>query len=164
MQTVLTALVAILVFGLLFVVGKIILRGAFGYALELKRVIATIARDMELYADTVLQCEPEEQQAWRAKFRKHACSLREKVAFISWYQIFQTIFRLPSKDAVLEASHQLMRHSDHRAESSAEHLPDETIKELLGIKTPPQRAADRVHGKELPVWGTTKRLPYRDSN
>jgi len=51
-------------------------------ALELKRLIRTIAHDMDFYANSFLQFKPEEQQAWREKFREHAYSLREKPAFI----------------------------------------------------------------------------------
>ena len=135
MQIALAALVTILVGALTLLVGQIIVRGALEHALELKRLIGTIAHDMDFYANRFLQCKLEEQQAWRDKFRKHACSLREKLAFITWYRIFESIFRLPPKNAVLEASHQLIGYSNRPAEPPWEHLPDEKIKELLRIKT-----------------------------
>jgi hypothetical protein len=134
MQIALTALVTILVGALTLVVGQIIVSGALDHALELKRLIGTIAHDMDFYATKFLQCKPEEQQAWRAKFREHAYSLRDKLAFIIWYRIFETIFRLPPKNAVREASYQLIGYSNHPAEPPWKPLPEE-IKELLRIKT-----------------------------
>ena len=135
MQITLTALVTILVGALTLVVGQMIVCGALEHALELKRLIGTIAHDIDSYAHRFLKCNPEEQQAWREKFRKHACSLREKLAFITWYRIFEIIFRLPPKNAVREASYQLIGYSNRPAEPPWEPLPDEKIKELLRIKT-----------------------------
>ena len=135
MQIVLTALVTILVGVLSLVVGQIIVSGALDHALALKRLIGTIAHDMDFYANRFLQCKPKEQRAWREKFREHAYSLREKLAFIIWYRILQTIFRLPSKNAVREVSDQLFGYSNRPAEPPWKPLPDEKIKELLGIKT-----------------------------
>jgi hypothetical protein len=140
MQIALTALVTILVGALTLVVGQIIVSGALDHALELKRLIGAIAHDMDFYANRFLQSKPEEQQAWREKFREYAYSLREKLAFIIWYRILETIFRLPSKNAVLEASYQLIECSNRPNEPPWKSLPDEKIKELLRIKT--QRFAD----------------------
>jgi hypothetical protein len=109
--------------------------GALDHALELKRLIGIIAHDMDFYANRFLQCKPEEQQACREKFREHAYSLREKLAFIIWYRILETIFRLPPENAVREASYQLIEYSNRPAEPPWEPLPDEKIKELLRIKT-----------------------------
>jgi hypothetical protein len=97
MQIALTALVTILAGALTLVVGQIIASGALDHALELKRLIGTIAHDMDFYANRFLQCKPEEEQAWRKKFSEHAYSLREKLAFIIWYRIFEILFRLPPK-------------------------------------------------------------------
>ena len=133
MQIALTALVTILVGALALVVGQIIVSGTLDHALELKRLIGTIAHDIDSYANRFLQCDPEEQQAWRKKFREHAYSLREKLAFIIWYRILETIFRLPPKNAVREASDQLMGYSKSSSRTALEALPDEKIKELLRI-------------------------------
>jgi hypothetical protein len=133
MQIALTALITIFVGALTLIAGQIIMRGALENALELKRLIGTIAHDLDFYADRLLQCSSEEQQAWRDKFRKHACSLREKLAFITWYRLFEIIFRLPPKNAVRDA-YQLIGYSNCPA-SPSECLPDEKIKELLRIKT-----------------------------
>jgi hypothetical protein len=51
MQIALTAFVTILVGALTFVVGQIIIRGALEPALELKRLIGTIAHDIDFYAN-----------------------------------------------------------------------------------------------------------------
>ena len=134
MQVALVALVTILVGALTLVAGQILVRGTLEHTLELKRLIGTIAHDMDFYANRFLQCNPEEQQAWRDKFRKHACSLREKLAFITWYRIFEVIFRLPPKNAVREASRQLIAYSNRRAQPPWACFPGEKIKELLRLK------------------------------
>jgi len=135
MQIALTALVTILAGALTLVVGQIIVSGALDHALELKRLIGTIAHDMDFYANRFLQCKPEEEQAWRKKFSEHAYSLREKLAFIIWYRIFEILFRLPPKNAVREASYQIIGYSNRPTEPHWKPLPDEKIKELLRIKT-----------------------------
>ena len=134
MQVALTSLVTILVGAPTLVVGQIIVSGALDHALELKRLIGTIAHDMDFYADR-LRCKPEEQQAWRDKFREHAYSLQEKLAFIIWYRTLETIFRLPPKNAIREASYQLLEYSNRPAEPPWKPLPNEKIKELLRIRT-----------------------------
>jgi hypothetical protein len=82
MQIVLTAFVTILVGALTLVAGQITVRGAIEPALELKRLIGTIAHDIDFYANRFLLATPNEQQEWRDRFRKHACSLREKLTVI----------------------------------------------------------------------------------
>ena len=134
MQIALPALVTILVGALTLVVGQIIASGTLDHALELKRLIRTIAHDMDFYANRFLQNESEEQQAWREKFSEHAYALREKLAFIIWYRILETIFRLPPENAVREASHQLLGYSNRPAEPPWERLLHEKIRELLRIK------------------------------
>ena len=133
MQIALTALVTVLVGALTLVVGQIIVRSALEPALELKRLIGTIAHDLDFYANRFLTAAPEEQQEWRDRFRKHACSLREKLTVIIWYPIFGRIFQLPTENAVREASHQLIGYSNRPAEPPWERLPDTRIKELLRI-------------------------------
>jgi hypothetical protein len=83
MQVALTALVTVLVGALTLVVGQIIIRGALEPALELKRLIGTIAHDMDFYANRFLTAAtPDEQREWRDRFRRHACSLQEKLTVI----------------------------------------------------------------------------------
>lgn len=135
MQIALTALVTILVGAVTLVVGQIIVRGALEPALELKRLIGTIAHDMDFYANRFLLATPDEQQEWRDRFRKHACSLREKLNVIMWYPFLEHIFRLPPENAVREASHQLIGYSNRPAEPPWDRLPDANIRELLRIKT-----------------------------
>ena len=135
MQIALTALVTILVGALTLVVGQIIIRGALEPALDLKRLIGTIAHDMDFYANRFLTATPDEQREWRDRFRKHACSLREKLTVIIWYPIFESVFQLPPKNAVRDATYQLIGYSNRPAEPPWERLPDDRIKELLRIKT-----------------------------
>jgi len=135
MQITLTALVTILVGALTLVVGQIIVRGAIEPALELKRLIGTIAHDLDFYANRFLTATADEQREWRDRFRKHACSLREKLTVIIAYPIFEKIFQLPPENAVREASHALIGYSNRPAEPPWERLPDDRIKELLRIKT-----------------------------
>jgi hypothetical protein len=71
MQIALTALVTIFVGALTLVIGQIIIRGALEPALELKRLIGTIAHDMDFYANRFLTATPDEQREWRDRFRKH---------------------------------------------------------------------------------------------
>ena len=138
MQIALTALVTILVGALTLVVGQIIIRGVLEPALELKRLIGTIANDLDFYANRfVLPLEDEQwvekQREWRDLFRKHACSLKEKVTVILWYQACASIFKLPPENDVWTASHQLMLYSNRPSEPSGERLPDAKIKTLLRI-------------------------------
>ena len=135
MQIALTALVTILVGALTLVIGQIIIHGALEPALELKRLIGTIAHDMDFYANRFLTATPDEQREWRDRFRKHACSLREKLTVIIWYPIFASVFQLPPENAVRDATHQLIGYSNRPAEQPWERLPDKKIKELLRIKT-----------------------------
>lgn len=136
MQVALTALVTILVGALTLVVGQIIIRGAIEPALELKRLIGTIAHDLDFYANRFSMATDDEQKAWRDTFRKHACSLREKLNVVIWYPIFERIFRLPPEDAVRSATYELIGYSNRpaHAEPGYESL-DTQIKKHLRIKT-----------------------------
>ena len=134
MQIALTALVTILVGALTLVVGQIIIRGALDPALELKRLIGTIAHDMDFYAYRFLTGTRDEQREWRDRFRKHACSLREKLSVIIWYPIFESVFQLPPEKDVRGATYELIGYSNRPAEPPFERLPDAKIKELLRIK------------------------------
>ena len=135
MQIALTALVTILVGALTLVIGQIIIRGALEPALELQRLIGTIAHDMDFYANRFLTATPDQQREWRDRFRKHACSLREKLTVIIWYPIFARVFQLPQENAVRDATHQLIGYSNRPADPPWERLQDEKIKELLRIET-----------------------------
>jgi len=57
-----------------FAVGQMIVRGAIEPALELKRLIAAIASDLDFYANKFQPGTPFEKE-WRDLFRKHSCSL-----------------------------------------------------------------------------------------
>jgi hypothetical protein len=148
MQIALTALVTILVGALTLIVGQIIVRGALEPALELKRLIGTIAHDLDFYANRfVLPLEDEQweekQREWRDLFRKHACSLREAVTVIIWYQACARVLQLPPEEAVRTASQYLMSYSNRSSEPSGERPPEAEIKTLLRI-TPPKPVAVQV--------------------
>jgi hypothetical protein len=71
-----------------FAVGQMIVRGAIEPALELKRLIAAIASDLDFYANK-FQPGTSFEKEWRDLFRKHSCSLREKLNVIVWYSLFE---------------------------------------------------------------------------
>jgi len=135
MQIALTALFTILAGALTLVIGQIIIRGALEPALELKRLIGTIAHDIDFYANRFLSATPDEQREWRDRFRKHACSLREKLTVTIWYPISARVFQLPPESAVRNAAHHLIEYSNRPSEPPWQRLPDKEIKELLRIKT-----------------------------
>ena len=130
MQIFLTALVTIVGGALTLALGQILVRGALEPALELKRVIGTIASDLDFYANRFSPGTADEQ-AWRDLFRKHSCSLREKLNVIVWYSFFERIFRLPPEHDVRAAAGYLMSHSNRGDVGGRE----TEIKTLLRIKT-----------------------------
>ena|SRR5437773_1274958 len=136
MQIVLTALATVVGGALTLAVGKIIVRGALEPALELKRLIGTIASDLEFYANKFEADAPKEQQKWRDIFRKHSSSLKEKLNVIIGYRIFERIFQLPPENDVRAAAAKLMGYSNRPAKPHPgfEGLPDDEIKRLLRIK------------------------------
>jgi len=135
-QIVLTALATVVGGALTLAVGQIIVRGALEPALELKRLIGTIASDLEFYANKFEPNTPEEKP-WRDLFRKHSCSLREKLNVVIGYSIFERLFRLPPEEDVRAAAAKLMGYSNRPAKPHPgfEGLPDNEIKRLLRIKT-----------------------------
>jgi hypothetical protein len=107
----LTALVTVIGGAMTFAVGQIIVRGAIEPALELKRLIGTIASDLEFYANKFHPGDQFENE-WRDLFRKHSCSLREKLNVIVWYSLFEHVIRLPPEASVRAAAYELMGHSN----------------------------------------------------
>jgi hypothetical protein len=132
MQIALTALVTILVGALTLVVGQIIIRGAIEPALELKRLIGTIAHDLDFYANRFRS----DDQGWSDIFRKHSCSLREKLNVITFYAVFERVFQLPPEKNVRGAATVLVEYSNRstKPEPPFEHL-ETKIKQLLRINT-----------------------------
>jgi hypothetical protein len=136
-QIFLTALATVVGGALTLAVGQIIVRGALEPALELKRLIGTIASDLEFYANKFQMNTPEEKQKWREIFRKHSCSLMEKLNVIIWYSIFEPLFQLPPEKDVRGAAINLIEYSNRpdKAEPDWGPLPDKEIKRQLRIKT-----------------------------
>jgi len=142
MQIFLTALATVLGGALALALGKIVVRGAIEPALELKRLIGTIAFDLDYYANKfppVGSPSPDSptEQEWRNIFRRHACSLREKLNLIVWYRFFRFLFRLPPHNNVAKAAGELMGHSNRQVTPVHPALGgrEKDIKELLRIKS-----------------------------
>ena len=137
MQIFLTALVTVIGGALTLAVGQIIVRGGLEPAIELKRLIGTIASDLDFHANRFEPGTPAEKE-WRDLFRKHSCSLREKLNVIVWYPFFRCVFSLPPKNDVRAAAAQLMGHSNraHPPVPAPELAGrEDAIKKLLRIKT-----------------------------
>jgi hypothetical protein len=136
-QIAITVLATVVGGALTLAVGQIIVRGALEPALELKRLIGTIASELEFYANRFDLNTPEEQQKWRDIFRKHSCSLREKLNVIIGYSIFERLFQLPPEKDVRGAASNLLLYSNRpdKAEPDFGPLPDSEIKRQLRIKT-----------------------------
>lgn len=111
MQILLTAFATVLGGALAFVLGQIVVRGGLEPALDLKRLIGTIASDLHFHANRFSPGTPAEQE-WRDLFRRHSCSLREKLNVIVWYPFFERLFRLPRQEDVRAAAAQLLGHSN----------------------------------------------------
>ena len=137
MQAFLIASVTVIGGALTFALGQIVGRGVIEPALALKRLIGTIAFDLDFQANKFSPGSPTEQE-WRDLFRKHSCSVREKLNVIVWYRPFETILRLPPEKDVRAAAAQLLGHSNRAAPPvSAPELGgrEAEIKKLLRIKT-----------------------------
>jgi hypothetical protein len=136
-QIFLTALATVLGGALTLAVGQIIVRGGLEPALELKRLIGTIASDLDFHANRFSPGSSAEKE-WRDLFRKHSCSLREKLNVVVWYPLFEHVFRLPPQNDVRAAAAQLMGHSNRaNPPFPAPELGgrEDEIKRLLRIKT-----------------------------
>jgi hypothetical protein len=137
MKIPLTAFATVLGGALTLALGQIIVRGLIEPALELKRLIGTIAFDLDFHAIKFAPGTHEEQE-WRDVFRKHSCSLREKLNVIIWYRGLQRIFNLPPEADVEAAACNLMGHSNRSAGSDVTPVlggREAEIKKLLKIKT-----------------------------
>lgn len=93
-----------------------------------------------MYIFTPIGFEPgtPAEKEWRDLFRKHPCTLREKVNVILWYALFERGFNLPPEKDVRAAAAELMGHSNR----SAPPIPapglggrEAEINKLLPIKT-----------------------------
>jgi hypothetical protein len=113
-QILLTAFATVLGGALTLALGQIVIRGGVEPALELKRLIGTIASDLHFHANRFDPSTPAEKE-WRDLFRRHSCSLREKLNVVVWYPFFQRIFRLPPEGDVRAAAAELLGHSNRAA-------------------------------------------------
>ncbi len=141
MQIFLTALVTVIGGALTLALGQILVRGVIEPALKLKRLIGAIAFDIDYYANKfppVGSPPPDSPtaQEWRDIFRKHSCSLCEKLNLVVWYRPFRFLFRLPPRDDVAKAAGELMGHSNRPIKATDPALAgrDTEIKRLLAIE------------------------------
>lgn len=135
LQIFFTALVTIVGGAITLALGQMAVRGAVEPVLELKRLIGNIAFDLDFYANKLFAGSPAEDE-WRTAFRKHACSLREKLILILWYRFFAWLLRLPPAYDVLKASYELTGHSNRSTRPGEnEGGREDEIKRLLRIKS-----------------------------
>jgi hypothetical protein len=115
MHVVLTIAGTIIIGALTFAVGQMILRGAIEPALELKRLLATIAFDIDFFADRFPPKPPADREA-RDRFRSHGYALNEKLLLIIWYSLFRCLLRLPPRENLVIAAGTLVGHSNQSAD------------------------------------------------
>jgi hypothetical protein len=130
MHIVLTALATVLGGALALAVGQVAVEGAVRPALELKRLIGAIIFDLDYHANRFSAGS----QEWIDTFRKHACSLREKLNLIVLYGWFRYPLRLPPRQNVVMAAGELMAHSNRSGVPGG--VPGDrsfAIKELLSM-------------------------------
>ena len=142
MQIALTALATVISGALTLAFGQIAVRGVIEPALKLKRLIGTIAFNLDYYANkfppvgSPAPGSPTEEE-WRDIFRKNACSLRAKLNLIVWYRLVRFFFRLPRRYDVARAAAELMGHSNRPVKATHPALAgrETEIKKLLRIET-----------------------------
>jgi hypothetical protein len=79
---ILTALATVIGGAMTFALGQIVVRAAIEPALELKRLIGTIAFDLDFHGTKDSWKDGEEGARWHDRFYGHACALREKLNLI----------------------------------------------------------------------------------
>ena len=127
------ALTTIVVGALTLSIGQLLLRGALEPVLELRKLIGTIAFDLDFYAN---RFGPDTDREWRDIFRRHACSLREQINVIMYYWAFRLFFMLPPRKDVRRAASLLFGYSNRPSQLGAPELQREIeIRGLLGIST-----------------------------
>jgi hypothetical protein len=119
-----------------FIFGQVLLRLGLEPVMELRRLIARIADDLDFYANRMFS-DPDAKKTTDV-FRKDATELREKCHLVVCYRLFEAFRAIPPRKDVVQASHYLMGQSNFPAkveepiwwrDRSGE------IKKLLCIKT-----------------------------
>jgi len=97
------------------VLGQVLVSGYLEHALELKREIGKIAYSLVFYANRRYSVAPDQQEQTREVFRTHASRLRELSNMVTGYWLWQLVLWLPSKAKIMEASRELIGHSNFPA-------------------------------------------------
>jgi hypothetical protein len=136
MNTTITLVSTIVGGAITFSLGQFILKACLEPALQLKQQIGKIAHDLDFYTNQMYGDAPQGKEA-RETFRKHACELRKTINTIIWYKFLENVISLPSSRDVLDASCQLIGHSNFPAkhDPAVDKTRDPEIKRLLKIKT-----------------------------
>lgn len=108
---ILTALLTIVGGALTFLVGQIFVKLVLEPYIQLKGEIGRIAYSVDYYANQMYGETTKGDEA-RDIFRQHACRLRELLNCLIFYRFFRVIFQLPSKSDIVNASGQLIGHSN----------------------------------------------------
>lgn len=121
---------------LTFSISQFILKACFDPAIDLKRQIGKIAYDLDFYGNQMYGNNAPLGDEARTAFRKHACELRAILNAIIWYEILKKLFNLPDKSDVVEASFQLIGHSNFPKQHDPliDSTRDQEIKKLLRIE------------------------------
>ena len=115
--------------------GQILVNGFLNPALELKREIGKIAYSLVFYANRRYSVKPEEQSGTRDVFRVHAAKLRELLNTITSYGLWRFALGLPPESELLEASRNLIGHSNFPEKpDGAEHDRAREIRTLLKLQ------------------------------
>jgi hypothetical protein len=134
LQIVSTAAVAVIVGGVSFSLGQVLVRGMVEPGLELKKTIGQISRDLDFYGNKIFDSSFRDE--FNRTFRGHWARLNEHLYSISYYRFFALVFGLPPWKDVRQASSYLLGHSNAPAKPEPEWWRDRTgeIKRLLRIK------------------------------
>ena len=114
-----------------YTLGQFILKGCLEPAVELKKVIAKIAHDLDFYANKMQAPTCIEHDVSNV-FRTHYCQLREKLNAMIWYSILKVPLSLPDQNSIATACSELIGHSNFQTQTSESRAP--RIRELLNIK------------------------------
>ena len=133
-QAIFTAVLTIIGGAITFALGQMFLKALLDPIVDLKREIGRIAYALDFYDNQ------RESKAASARFRDHACRLRELMNTLFLYDVWQPLFGLPKREDVFEASADLIGHSN------AENFRDE-IKRLLLIRSYDDSVRERAKNR-----------------
>ena len=143
------AVLTVLGGALTLVVGQIFIKSLLEPAAELKREIGKIAYSLDFYANRRYSVSPEIADETRMVFRTHACRLRELANVSIGYDFWRSVLSLPERDALFEASAELIGHSNFpQKPEGIRYDRSKEIRSLLGIRSLDHVIADRKARRE----------------